>query len=267
MALDLAQRARGTVINADASQLYADLPILSAQPSAADMAAVPHRLYGVIDGAQACNAARWATLARAEIDTALADGRLPIVTGGNGLYLRTLLDGIAEVPPIDAAVRAAVRALAPEDAHAALLREDPGGAARLAPADRQRTMRALEVVRSTGQPLAHWQAAATGGIGATMAVHGIIVDRPRAELQARIEARFAAMIDAGALAEVERLLARGLDRELPVMKALGVPPLIAVLKGTMTLAEATAAAGADTRRYAKRQQTWFRNQTPGWERR
>lgn len=254
------------MINADASQLYTDLPILSAQPPAAERTVVPHRLYGIIDGAQACNTARWAAMARAEIDTALADGRLPIVTGGSGLYLRTLLDGIAEVPPIDAAVRIAVRAMDPGDAHAALQREDPGGAARLAPADRQRTMRALEVVRSTGRPLAHWQTAATGGIAATMAVRGIVVDRPRAELHARVAARFAAMLEAGALAEVERLLARGLDPALPVMKALGVPPLIAVLTGRSTLADAVAAACADTRRYAKRQQTWFRNQTPEWER-
>ncbi len=266
LALDLAERCRGTIINADASQLYADLRILSARPSDADLARVPHRLYGVIDGAEACNAARWAELARAEIAAALAEGRLPIVCGGSGMYLRTLLDGIAPVPSIALELRRDVRALTPASAYAALLREDPATAARLAAGDRQRVMRALEVIRSTGRPLADWQAAATGGAATTMAVRGIVVDRPRAELHARIEARFAAMLAAGALAEVERLAARRLAPDLPVMKALGVPPLLAVLADTLTLAEATAAAIAATRHYAKRQQTWFRNQTPDWER-
>lgn len=266
LAVDLAERHGGTIINADASQLYADLRILSARPSDADLARVPHRLYGTIDGAESCNAARWAELARAEIEAATADGRLPIVCGGSGMYLRTLLDGIAPVPPINPDVRAQVRALAPVAAYAALLHEDAVAAARLAPADRQRVMRVLEVVRSTGRSLAEWQGAATGGLTASMAVRGIVVDRPRPELHTRIEARFAAMLAAGALAEVEALAARRLAPDLPVMKALGVPPLLAVPTGTLSLAEATAAAIADTRHYAKRQQTWFRNQTPDWER-
>ncbi len=266
LALVVAERHGGTIINADASQLYADLRILSARPSEADLARAPHRLYGVIDGAEACNAARWAGLARVEIAAAHAAARLPVVCGGSGMYLRTLLDGIAPVPSIDPGIRAVVRQLAPADAYAALVREDPRAAARLAPADRQRVMRALEVLRSTGQTLAMWQSAATGGLAATMAVRGVVVDRPRAELHARIETRFAAMLAAGALAEAAALAARRLDPALPVMKALGVAPLLAVLAGKTTLAEATAAALADTRQYAKRQQTWFRNQTPDWER-
>ncbi len=266
LALVVAERHGGTIINADASQLYAGLRILSARPNEADLARAPHRLYGVIDGAEACNAARWAGLARVEIAAAHAAARLPIVCGGSGMYLRTLLDGIAPVPSIDPGIRAVVRQLAPADAYAALVREDPRAAARLAPADRQRVMRALEVLRSTGQTLAMWQSAATGGLAATMAVRGVVVDRPRAELHARIETRFAAMLAAGALAEAAALAARRLDPALPVMKALGVAPLLAVLAGKTTLAEATAAALADTRQYAKRQQTWFRNQTPDWER-
>ncbi len=266
LALDLAERHRGTIINADASQFYADLRILSARPSDADLVRIPHRLYGIIDGAEACNAARWAELARAEIAAALAADRLPIVCGGSGMYIRTLLDGIAPVPPIDPEIRAKVRALTAAAAHAGLRREDAAAAARLAPADRQRVMRALEVVRSTGHALTDWQAAATGGLATTMAVRGIVADRLRPALHARIEARFAAMLATGALAEVEALAARRLAPSLPVMKALGVPPLLAVLAGTATLAAATATALAETRHYAKRQQTWFRNQTPDWER-
>lgn len=266
LALRLAGTARGTIINADASQLYADLRVLSARPSDTDLARAPHRLYGVIDGAQACSAAAWAALARAAIDETLADGRLPIVTGGSGLYLRTLLDGIAAVPEIDAATRAATRALATVDAHAALAREDPVAAARLAPADRQRVLRALEVIHATGRPLGEWQASSTGGIAGRMQIEGIVVDLPRAELHARIAARFDAMLAAGALAEVEALAARQLAPDLPVMKALGVPELLAVVRGDATLADAAAAAVSATRRYAKRQQTWFRNQTPGWQR-
>jgi len=265
-ALRLAAAERGTIINADASQLYAEIPVLSAAPSVADRARVPHRLYGPVDGAHACSAAAWAAMAEGEIDAALADRRLPIVVGGTGLYLRTLIDGIAAVPPIDDAVRSAVRALEPADAYAALSREDPAAAARLGPADRQRTMRALEVVRATGRPLSDWQRAATGGIAARHAVEGIVLDAPRADLHARIARRFEAMIAGGALAEVERLAARGLDPALPVMKALGVPELLAMIAGRTTLAEATAAALLATRRYAKRQQTWFRNQTPDWPR-
>ena len=265
-ALRLAERERGTIINADASQLYADLRILSARPGDADLVRAPHRLYGVIDGAAACSAAAWAELARALVAETLSDGRLPIVVGGSGLYLRTLLQGIAPVPPIDPDIRTSVRALSPAEAYTALAREDAATAAHLAPADRQRTMRALEVVRSTGRPLAYWQAAATGGLAATMAVQGIVVDRDRSELHARIEARFTDMLAAGAMDEIAALAARRLRADLPVMKALGVPPLLAVHAGTMTLAEATAAACLATRQYAKRQQTWFRNQTPDWER-
>jgi len=259
-ALALAERTRGTIINADASQLYADLRLLTARPSPADEARVPHRLYGVLAGDDACDAARWAGMARAAVAEALADGRLPIVTGGSGLYLRALIDGIVDVPPIPDAIRAAVRALHPAEARAALAREDPAATV----ADPQRVARALEVVRATGRPLADWQRAVTGGLDA--AIDAYVVDLPRADLHARIDARLAAMVAAGVTGEVAALGARGLDPQAPVMKAIGVAPLLAAVRGETTPDAALAATALATRRYAKRQQTWFRHQTPGWSR-
>ena len=256
VALDLARREYGTIINADASQLYADLLILTARPSPADEAAVPHLLYGVLDGADACDAARWAALARAAIAETLAEGRLPIVTGGSGLYLRALIAGIADVPPIDPAVRTAVRAMTPTAARIALAAADPEATV----ADPQRVARALEVILATGRPLRAWQAAATGGIAADHALRTTIVDLPRAELHQRIEARLAAMVAAGVEAEVAALVARGLPADAPVMRAIGVGPLRDAASGRITLAAAIAQTAAATRRYAKRQQTWFRNQ-------
>ncbi len=256
VALTLALAERGTIINADASQLYADLRLLTARPAAADEARVPHRLYGVLDGGDACDAARWAALARAAIAETLAEGRLPIVTGGSGLYLRALLGGMADVPAIEPAVRAEVRALDPAAARAALAREDPAATV----TDPQRVARALEVIRSTGQPLAEWQGATSPGLAAEAHVEPILVDLPRADLHARIAARLAAMVADGVLDEVAGLLARDLPGTAPVMKAIGVAPLAAHLRGSATLDAALAATAAATRAYAKRQSTWFRNQ-------
>ncbi len=263
----LAATGGGTIINADASQLYADLRILTARPSDADLARAPHRLYGVIDGAEACSAAAWAVLARAEVDAALAAGRLPILVGGTGLYLRTLLEGIATVPPIPTEVRDAVRALAPDEARAALEAEDPAAAARLHAADRQRTLRALEVVRATGRTLAEWQGAVTGGLAATHRIVPVIVSRDREELYRRCDARVDAMLANGAVAEVAALLDRRLPSDSPVLRAIGVGPLAEHLAGRATVAEARARIALDTRRYAKRQSTWWRNQTPEWPQR
>lgn len=257
-------RTDGVVINADASQIYADLRILSARPSPADEAAAAHRLYGTLDGTVACSAAMWAGLARAEIATAHAAGRLPILVGGTGMYLRTLLDGIAPVPEIDPAVRAAVRALPPAELHALLGAEDPAMAARLRPSDPQRLARALEVIRSTGRSLAIWQAAPTGGLAETVELRGHVVDVARDELYRRCDARFDAMLAEGALAEAARLAARGLDPALPVMKAIGVPPLLDHLAGRLGLDDAAALARQHTRNLAKRQVTWFRNQNKEW---
>lgn len=262
LALGLAERSNGVVINADASQVYADLRLLSARPSPAEEARAPHRLYGVVDGATACSAADWAAMARAAIAEAHTDGRLPIVVGGTGLYIRTLLDGIAPVPDIADEVRAEVRAL--DDPHAALTVEDPTMAARLQPSDRQRAARALEVKRATGRSLADWQAATEGGIGEMVELRAHVVEIDRAELYARCDHRFDLMLAEGALDEVRALAARGLSPALPVMKALGVLPLLAHLASDLTIEAAADAAKQDTRRYAKRQLTWFRNQTPDW---
>ncbi len=251
-----------TIINADASQVYADLRILSARPSDAEMAEAPHRLFGHIDGAEACSAARWAGEARDAIEEAHQAGRLPILVGGTGLYLRTLIDGIAPVPEIDAKVRTAVRALTVADAYAALSVEDAAAAARLNPADSSRVARALEVVRSTGRTLADWQQARAGGIGDAVALTATVLLPPRDWLFARCDARFAAMVEDGGVAEVERLRARGLSAALPVMRAIGVGAIGDWIDGTTDKAAAVTAGQLATRQYAKRQYTWFRNQPP-----
>ncbi len=250
-----------TLINMDASQVYRDLRVLSARPSEAEEAAAPHQLFGYLDGTESCSAARWAADAKAAIAESAAVGRLPILVGGTGLYLRTLLDGIAPVPEIDPQVRADIRALAVRDAYAALSREDPAAAARLSPNDTTRVARALEVVRSTGRPLADWQKDKLGGIGDQIDLIPMILLPPRDWLYARCDARFVQMMDAG-LDEVAALLARGLDPDLPVMRAIGVPELADHLAGRLSRDAALAAAQMATRNYAKRQFTWFRNQPP-----
>ena len=255
------------MVNADASQVYRDLAILSARPTPAEMAGVPHRLFGHIDGAEACNAARWAADARRALARAWEDDEVPILVGGTGLYLRTLLYGIAPVPEIDPAVRAEVRAMDVADAHAALARLDAPAAARLAPADAARVARALEVVRATGRPLADWQRAREGGIADEVALVPFILLPPREWLRARCDARLGAMFAAGAAEEVKALLARGLDPDLPVMRAIGVPQIAAWLRGDISRDEALDRAQAATRQYAKRQYTWFRHQLPAdWPR-
>ena len=250
----------------DASQVYRDLRVLSARPSEAEEAAAPHRLFGYLDGAESCSAARWAEDAKAAIAESAAEGRLPILVGGTGLYLRTLLDGIAPVPDIDPHIRAGIRALPVREAYAALTREDPTAAARLSPNDSTRVARALEVVRSTGRPLADWQQDKVGGIGDQIDLIPLILLPPRDWLYARCDARFVQMMDAG-LEEVAALLARGLDPDLPVMRAIGVPELADHLAGRLSRDAALAAAQMATRNYAKRQFTWFRNQPPAnWPR-
>jgi tRNA dimethylallyltransferase len=266
-ALALAEARGGVLINADASQVYADLPILSAGPTDAERARAPHRLFGTIDGVLACTAAHWAGLARGEIAAAHATGRVPILVGGTGLYLRTLLEGIAPVPGIDAGVRAAVRAMDPAEVRGRLEAEDPLMAARLHPNDAQRNARALEVVLATRRSLADWQAAPPeGGLADSVTLEPLVIDKPRAQLVQRIDARVDAMWAGGALAEVERLAARRLSPALPVMRAIGVPPLMALLSGELDAAAAIARWKLDTRQYAKRQATWLRNQLGDWPR-
>lgn len=253
---------RAVVINADASQVYADLSVLSARPSDRDMGGIEHRLFGTWDGAHACSAAEWADAARGTIAEVHRAGAVPILVGGTGLYIRTLLEGIAPVPPIDPHVRETVRALPVEQAYAALQSEDPQRAARLAPADAARIARALEVVRSTGRPLGEWQARTEGGIGGSVSLFPAILLPERQALYARCDRRFGLMIERGALGEVEALLARRLDPALPVMRAIGVPELQGVLAGTWPLQEAIVRGAQATRNYAKRQYTWLRHQPP-----
>ncbi|HUD29053.1 MAG TPA: tRNA (adenosine(37)-N6)-dimethylallyltransferase MiaA [Novosphingobium sp.] len=263
LAQELGRRGRrALVVNADSSQVYADLTILSARPTPEEMGGIEHRLFGAWDGTQSCSAADWARAAAATIAEVHAQGAVPILVGGTGLYIRTLLEGIAPVPAIDPEVREAVRALPVDRAYAALLVEDAERAARLAPADSARVARALEVVRSTGKGLAHWQAQTSGGIGDAVRVHAAVLLPERQTLYARCDLRFRRMIERGAMAEVEALLARGLDPALPVMRAIGVPELAGVARGEWSLDEATTRGSQATRNYAKRQFTWLRHQPP-----
>lgn len=255
------------MVNADASQVYADLAILSARPSAAEMDGIPHRLFGHVDAAEAHNAARWAAEARAAIAAAHAAGEIPVLVGGTGLYVRTLIDGIAPVPEIDPDIRAAIRALPVADAHIALAGADPDAAARLNPADATRIARALEVVRSTGRPLAAWQEAREGGIASAITLAPLILLPPREWLRDRCDRRLAQMFDDGAVEEAEALLARHLDPDLPAMRAIGVPQIAQYLAGAIDRNAAIILAQAATRQYAKRQFTWFRRQPPAdWPR-
>ena len=266
LALGVAETLGGTVINADSMQVYRDLSVVTARPGAEELARAPHRLHGVLDGAELCSAARWAALARAAIEAAQADGSVPILCGGTGLYLRTLLYGIAPVPAIPDEIRQAARQrhaeLGGPAFQAELARLDPEAAARLEPGDSQRLIRAYEVVVATGRKLADWHRAEPLAVGAFEPVIFTLLP-PRDALYAAIDARFAGMVEAGALNEVERLVARRLDPALPVMKAVGVPELSAYLRGEISLETAISQAQQASRRYAKRQFTWFRHQMSG----
>ena len=267
LALALAERANGVVINADSAQVYRDLRIVSARPTPADEARVPHRLYGHRDGEDICSAADWAAEARAEIGAAHRAGRLPILCGGTGLYLRTLIEGIAPVPEIDPAVREAVRGLTADAAHMALVSEDREAAHRLKPGDTTRAQRALEVVRSTGRTLAAWQAEKAGGIGGDVSLRPLILLPPRPWLHVRCEARFEKILSDEGIDEVRLLLERRLPALAPVMRAIGVGEIAAFLHGELVRDEALARGKIATRQYAKRQYTWFRRQPPAdWPR-
>jgi tRNA dimethylallyltransferase len=262
LALALAQQKEGVIVNADSAQIYRDLPILSAAPSPEECASAEHRLYGVQDGALPCSAADWADMARREVADIHASGRVPILTGGTGLYLRTLLDGIAPVPAIDPEVRRRVRETAVEANRSKLEALDPEAAARLNPGDTARINRALEVILSTSRTLVEWQKQREGGIASEVALRALILLPPREWLYARCDERFASMIEHGAVAEVEALLARDLNPNLPVMRGIGVREIAACLRDEVSLAETIAAGQQATRRYAKRQYTWFSRQPP-----
>jgi tRNA dimethylallyltransferase len=262
LALRLAEQIGGVIVNADSAQIYRDLPILSAAPGPDELGRAEHRLYGVLDGSQPCSAADWAEMARREIADVHASGKTPILVGGTGLYLRTLLDGIAPVPPIDPEVRRKVRECTVEENRERLSQLDPEAATRLKPADTTRIARALEVVLSSGRPLAEWQKRREGGIGDQVELRPLVLLPPRDWLYRRCDERFAAMIEQGAAAEVERLLARKLDPDLPVMRGIGVREIAAWLSSETSREQAIAAGQQATRRYAKRQYTWFAHQPP-----
>jgi tRNA dimethylallyltransferase len=266
LAVALAQRTNGVIVNADSAQVYADLRILTARPAEAEMGGVKHLLFGHRDGAAPCSAADWAAEAKAAAAEVRQAGQLPILVGGTGLYLRTLLDGIADVPPVRAEIRKEVRAASVAENHRRLRELDPQAAERLHANDSTRIARALEVVLSSGVPLGEWQRDRVGGIRAQVAPFGLVLLPPREQLDPLIDRRFIAMVESGAVEEVEGLLARRLSPALPVMRAIGVREIGKHLNGEWSFARMVEAGQLATRQYAKRQLTWFRHQELGLER-
>ncbi|MBB4017894.1 tRNA dimethylallyltransferase [Chelatococcus caeni] len=266
LAIALAQEHGGIVVNADSMQVYRDLRTITARPSEAEEATVPHRLYGHVDGAVNYSVGRYLADAATVLAEAQAKGRLPIFVGGTGLYFKALCEGLSEIPPVPEEVRAAVRAAAEGRGtpllYADLAARDPVTAARLNPTDRLRILRAMEVFAATGKPIASFHGRRSRPLLAGWRLYKYFLAPERAALFARIDSRFAAMMAAGALEEVRALAARGLDPTLPVMRAHGVPWLIRHIRGEIDLAEAIEKAQADTRHYAKRQFTWVRHQLP-----
>ena len=264
LAMRLAERLGGMVINADSMQVYADLRILTARPSVADERRVPHALYGTVDGASTHSVSLWLRDVARELDAARETGRLPILVGGSGLYLKALTQGLSDIPQVPDDVRAATRqwaqTLTPPELHAELLRRDPQTAAGLRPTDPQRLIRALEVHAATGRSLISFQEAQQAPHLRVEACTAITLDVPRSTLREAVERRLDRMIEDGALAEVAALAARGLSSDLPIMRALGVAPLLQHLGGTLSLDAAVADAKAQSRRYLKRQDTFFRTQ-------
>lgn len=268
LALALAERFGGAIVNADSMQVYSGLRVITARPSLDEEERVPHRLYGHVDAAETYSTGRWLREVARVLDDIAAGGRVPIVVGGTGLYFKVLTEGIAAVPAIPAEIRESVRERLARDGVSVLYAEltalDPVTAARLMPLDRSRIARALEVVLATGRSISDWHGEGTAPLLPPERVVKIFVTLERTQLVSRIEARFAAMMQAGALDEVAALAARGLDPLLPAMKAHGVPWLIRHLQGEIPLDEAIAGSIMDTRRYAKRQHTWFRGQMKDW---
>ncbi len=268
LALAVAERIGGVVVNTDSMQVYRDLTVITARPSAAETARVPHLLYGHVDAAENYSAGRFVEDAAAVLTQAGAQGHIPVFTGGSGLYFKALTGGLAAIPPVPEEVRGAVRARleasGPAALHEELARRDPVAAAQLRPADRTRIARALEVIEATGRSIMEWQREGLPPLLDATRVVRIFLAPDRAVLYRRIDARFDAMLSAGALDEVRQLAARHLDPLLPAMKAHGVPWLIRHLAGEISLEAAAWEAKKDTRHYAKRQFTWFRHQLGDW---
>ena len=267
LALQLAKTRNVVVINADSAQVYSDLPILSAQPTPAEQASAPHRLFGYLDGASTCSAARWAADAKLAIAEAHRSGALPVLVGGTGLYVRTLLEGLAPIPEIEPSLRAEIRSLDVVDAYTRLQALDPSGASALAPTDSSRIARALEVVEATGRNIGDWRREKVGGIFDQFDLRPLVLLPPREWLYARCDQRFDAMLSTGAIEEVETLLSKKLPADAPVMRAIGVREISAMLNGSIDRDQAAVLGRIATRQYAKRQFTWFRNQAPShWPR-
>lgn len=269
LAAGLAEALGGVVINADAMQIYRELPILTARPDVAERGRAPHRLFGLLAATDPCSVGRWRGLALEAIGQARAEGAWPVVVGGTGLYLKALSEGIDAIPPVPAALRARIEARYDAEGgpafRQALSRGDPVTAARLQPGDRQRLVRAAGVLEATGRPLSAWQTGATGRPGPALGARSFLLLPPREALYAACDARFKAMVARGALEEARGFLARGLDPDLPLMKAVGLRELGRHIAGETSLDEAVAEGSRATRRYAKRQYTWFRHQAPGAE--
>jgi len=266
LALALAEKLGGTIINADSMQVYRDLRVITARPTPEEEARVPHRLYGHVDAAENFSVGRWCTEAAEVLAATLREARAAIVVGGTGLYFSALTQGLAAVPPIPAQIRNEVRGRLASDGvealHAELTLRDPAAAARLMPGDRARVTRALEVILATGRSLVSWhETNMPARVDAALAAKVFLMPE-RDELLRRIDTRFDAMMAAGALDEVRALAERHLDPSLPAMKAHGVPWLIRHLSGEIALAEAVEGGKRETRQYTKRQATWFRNQLP-----
>ena len=273
LALELAEAlgefGGAAIINADSMQVYSELRIVTGRPSEQDEARAPHHLYGTIPAREACSAGRWRSLAAAEIAAVQASGRIPLVVGGTGLYLKVLTEGLAEIPtipePIRAQARARFEAIGVEGFHAELAVVDPAAAEAIAPGDSQRLVRAWEVLEATGDSLMDWQARGGGEAKLAGPAAKIVLGPPRDQVYARIYARVAAMAEAGAVDEVRALRALDLPPGLPVHRAVGVPEFGAAGRGDIDVPEAVQRTAQASRRLAKRQTTWFRHQTPGWE--
>jgi tRNA dimethylallyltransferase len=269
LALRLAEHLDGVVINADSMQVYRELRILTARPRPEDEARAPHALYGFVSGAESYSAGRYALDVARAIDDAQRAGRRPIIVGGTGLYLKALVEGLSPIPAVPADVRAHWRAVASDKGavhlHGELAARDKDMAQRLAPGDTQRIVRALEVLDATGVSLLEWQRMPREPVLAFAETVPLVVTIDRAELGRRIDARFEAMLDEGALEEVLQLRAMHLDPALPIMTALGVRPLLRHVAGELTRAAAVAAGQAETRQYAKRQLTWMRSNMIAWK--